>query len=208
MMAVAEIGAVRQYKPSVADYEQLEDAELVDLSRDGDLSAFDEIVRRHQDNITGLLFRFCPHRSDLEDLVQETMIKAYKNLGKWKQSAPLANWLKKIAVNTGYDYFRKKSRQPASLADASGEANEIALEQLEDRAEAKRRSPYTEEVQRLLSTLPADDRTVLTLQYLHDMPLQEIADQMNWGLSKTKIKSFRAKRKLKEKLKIYGISRI
>jgi len=114
--------------------------------------------------------------------------------------------LKKIAVNTGYDYFRKKSRQPASLADKSGEANDIALEQLEDRAEARRKSPYTEEVQRLLATLPADDRTVLTLQYLRDMPLQEIADQMDWGLSKTKIKSFRAKRKLKEKLKIYGIS--
>ena len=59
-----------------------------------------------------------------------------------------------------------------------------------------------------VASLPPDDRTLLTLQYLHDMPLQEIAEQMNWGLSKTKIKSFRAKRKLKEKLKIYGISRI
>jgi RNA polymerase sigma-70 factor (ECF subfamily) len=207
---MTEIGIAeeRVQNPSVADESQLEDAELVSLAREGDLSAFDEIVRRHQDNITGLLFRFCPHRSDLEDLVQETMIKAFKNLNKWKETAPFANWLKKIAVNTGYDYFRKKSRQPASLAESSGEANEIALEQLEDRAEARRRSPYTEEVQRLLATLPADDRTVLTLQYLHDMPLQEIADQMDWGLSKTKIKSFRAKRKLKEKLKIYGISRI
>lgn len=205
---MTEIGIREQtsQQRSVADYTQFEDVELVAQTRDGDLSAFDEIARRHQDNITGLLFRFCPHRSDLEDLVQETMIKAYKNLSKWKESAPFGSWLKKIAVNTGYDYFRKKSRQPASLADKSGEANEIALEQLEDRAEARRRSPYTEEVQRLLATLPADDRTVLTLQYLHDMPLQEIADQMDWGLSKTKIKSFRAKRKLKEKLKIYGIS--
>lgn len=198
----------RIYAESVTDYTNDDDSELVSQAREGDTSAFDELVRRHQDNITGLLFRFCPHRSDLEDMVQETMIKAFRNLEKWKQSAPFANWLKKIAVNTGYDYFRKKSRQPVSIADKSVEANEIALEQLEDRAEAKRRSPYTEEVQRLLATLPADDRTLLTLQYLHDMPLQEIAEQMNWGLSKTKIKSFRAKRKLKEKLKIYGISRI
>ncbi|MFT4588362.1 MAG: RNA polymerase sigma-70 factor (ECF subfamily) [Candidatus Binatia bacterium] len=207
-MTEISLGAKRIYAESVTDYTNDDDSELVAQARDGDTSAFDELVRRHQDNITGLLFRFCPHRSDLEDMVQETMIKAFRNLDKWKQSAPFANWLKKIAVNTGYDYFRKKSRQPVSIADKSVEANEIALEQLEDRAEAKRRSPYTEEVQRLLSTLPADDRTVLTLQYLHDMPLQEIAEQMNWGLSKTKIKSFRAKRKLKAKLKIYGISQI
>ncbi len=207
MMTELGIARERRQTQPVADYAQYEDAELVASARAGDLSAFDEIVRRHQDNITGLLFRFCPHRSDLEDLVQETMIKAFKNLAKWKENAPFENWLKKIAVNTGYDYFRKKSRQPASLADKSAEANEIALEQLEDRAEARRRSPYTEEVHRLLATLPPDDRTVLTLQYLHDMPLQEIAEQMDWGLSKTKIKSFRAKRKLKEKLKTYGISR-
>lgn len=207
-MTEIEVRTERTYAESVTDYSNDDDSDLVSQARDGDTSAFDELVRRYQDNITGLLFRFCPHRSDLEDMVQETMIKAYRNLDKWKQTAPFANWLKKIAVNTGYDYFRKKSRQPVSIADKSVEANEIALEQLEDRAEAKRRSPYTEEVQRLLATLPADDRTVLTLQYLHDMPLQEIAEQMDWGLSKTKIKSFRAKRKLKEKLKHYGISRI
>lgn len=182
------------------------DTDLVEQSRQGDLTAYDMLVRRYQEQITGLLFRFCPQRSDLEDLVQETFIKAFRNLDKWKETASFGSWLKKIAVNTGYDHYRKNNRQATRLILGSAEANEIALEQLEQRQETKTRSPYMEEVHRLLEHLKPDEKLVITLQYLEQLSLQEIADKLDWGLSKTKVKSFRAKKKLKDKLERHGIN--
>ncbi len=89
-----------------------EDEDLVRASLDGDLNAFDEVVRRHQSMITRCLYRFCPYQADLEDLVQETFVKAFRKLNSWQATAPFENWLRKIAYNTGYDYFRKNSQQP------------------------------------------------------------------------------------------------
>ncbi len=192
---------------SKTDESVVSDTELVALAREGDLSAYDVLVSRYQESITGLLFRFCPHRSDLEDLVQEALIKAFRNLDKWRETASFGSWLKKIAVNTGYDYYRKSNRQATSLVLGSAEANEIALEQLEEKQETKTRSPYMEEVHRVIGSLKPDEKLVITLQYLEQMPLQEIAEKLDWGLSKTKVKSFRAKKKLKDKLKRYGITK-
>lgn len=187
------------------DEATVDDAELVQKAVAGDLDAYDELVRRYQSLITGLLYRFCPHRSELEDLVQETMIKAYRNLDKWKATASYSSWLKKIAINTGYDYFRKNQRQPVALAGR--EESDDILSNLTCQSEATQRG-RVEEVQRLLSDLSAEDRLLLTLQYLEGLQLNEIAEKLNWGLSKAKVKSFRAKKKLQSKLSEYGITEI
>ena len=119
------------------------------------------------------------------------MIKAYRNLDKWKATASYSSWLKKIAINTGYDYFRKNQRQPVALAGR--EESDDILSNLTCQSEATQRG-RVEEVQRLLSDLSAEDRLLLTLQYLEGLQLNEIAEKLNWGLSKAKVKSFRAKR--------------
>ena len=64
----------------------------------------------------------------------------------------------------------------------------------------------TEQAQKVLALLHSEDRLLLTLQYLEELPLAEIAAQMGWGLSKTKVKSFRARKKLKKLLINNGIA--
>ncbi len=188
------------------DYTASTDEELVNESLNGDLNAFDEIVQRHQTMITRCLFRFCPYQADLEDLVQDTFIKSFRKLGSWKATAPFENWLRKIAYNTGYDYFRKNSRNPASIATGNAEESELTLERLTETVDQRHAYEMTEQAQKALALLNDDERQLLTLQYLEELPLGEIAELMGWGLSKTKVKSFRARKKLKKLLTNNGIA--
>lgn len=186
--------------------EPVTDKELVERARDGDLSSFDELVLRHQGMISRCLFRFCPHQADLEDLVQDSFIKAFRKLHLWKPTAPFEHWLRRIAYNTGHDYFRRSKRTPVALASRGGESNELELERLADRTNIQEEYQITEQVQQLLSELPADDRLLLTMHYLEERPLAEVAEATGWSLSKTKVKSFRAKKKLRKLLNRYDIS--
>jgi len=165
------------------------------------LDAFDELVRRHQAGIARCLYRFCPNGADLEDLAQETFVKAYRRLDLWRPEAPFANWLRRIAYNAGYDYFRRSRRNPASVSRPLSEAEERAFEQLPSpERDARLDRESLELVQKILSGLAPDERTLLTLQYLEGLSLAEIAEQMGWSLSNAKVKSFRARRKLQSQL--------
>lgn len=191
--------------PMDDDLTSQEDARLVAAAREGNLHAFDEIVRRHQADLARSLYRFCPHPADLEDLVQETFIKAYRKLDTWKPDAPLIHWLKRIAYNTGYDFFRRRGRNPVALADQAGENTE-RLDRLHAASDHPAREVgRVEQVQQLLATLPPDERTLLTLQYLEELSLRDIARQLGWSLAKAKVKSHRARAKLKQTLARHGI---
>jgi len=186
---------------------ELQDEELVNhLKHSNDTRAFDELVRRHQSTILNVLYHFCPYHSELEDLAQEAFIKAYRKIDQWSPSGEFIHWLKRIAYNTGYDYFRKNKRNPIRLADTKkDEENEYQLERIVDNNDNIQESENTELVQKILSHLAADDRMLLTLQYLKELSIAEIADQMGWTESKTKVRSFRAKKKLKKVLERYEI---
>lgn len=200
----------RVYQPEsetpMLDYSVSSDEDLVKASIEGDLTAFDEIVRRHQSMITRCLYRFCPYQADLEDLVQETFVKAFRKLSSWQATAPFENWLRKIAYNSGYDYFRKNSRNPASISTNNSEETDFVLQTLSEERDERNAYEMTEQAQKILGLLQHEERLLLTLQYLEEMSLAEIADQMGWGLSKTKVKSFRARRKLRKILINNGIA--
>ena len=198
-----------RHEPELAtfmrDYDAATDRELVTASLDGDLSAFDEIVRRHQAMLSRCLYRFCPYRADLEDLVQEAFIKCFRKLSSWEPTAPFENWLRKIAYNTGYDYFRKNSRNPASIAVDNSEETEFVLGTLSEKTDQRHSFEMTEQAQKILALLPLDERQILTLQYLEELAIADIAEMMGWGLSKTKVKSFRARKKLRKILTEHGL---
>lgn len=199
-----------EYQPEsvqyMRDYSASIDEDLVKASLDGDLNAFDEVVRRHQSMITRCLYRFCPYQADLEDLVQDTFVKAFRKLDSWQATAPFENWLRKIAFNTGYDYFRKNSRNPASISVNHSEESDYVLETLSEDKDQRRSYEMTEQAQKVLALLHSEERLLLTLQYLEELPLADIATQMGWGLSKTKVKSFRARKKLRKLLINNGIA--
>jgi len=152
------------------------------------------------------LFKFCPHQSELEDLVQSAFIKAFNNLDKWRPSGTFKAWLMRVAVNTGYDYYRKRKNEPISLAQRVEKDTELdPLENLVGSGEEKPSHPNADLIEQVLLNLKAEDRLVVTLQYYEEYSLSEIAEQMGWSLSNTKVKSHRARKKLEKILTRYGI---
>lgn len=170
------------------------DLTLALSARDGDTSAFGELVGRHQAMLAGLLHRFSVTSADLEDMVQDTFIKAWRALPDWEPRQPFSHWLKRIGVRTGLEFCRKNRR---SRIDFRSEPPD---------AEAAPESPAEAlgEAQALLAMLPPEDRALLTLIHLDGMSMEEAASHFGWSRANAKIKAFRARHSLRKILERHG----
>lgn len=176
--------------------------QLVEQSIQGDLAAYDEIVRRYQQSVAASLYRFSNNHADLEDLVQETFIRAYQKLDKWMNTASLLSWIRKIGYNLSYDYLRKQKRNPlANRADESGvreqEGNTARHEIADDSPPENSQYDTNDLVKWLLTQLRADEAMVVSMFYLDQLSTQEIAERTGWSLSKVKVATHRSRKKLK-----------
>lgn len=181
------------------------DLPLVRLAQSGDLDAFDQLILRHQSTMTALLHRFAPTRADLEDLVQETFVKAWQGLPAWQPLRPFLHWLKRIAVRCGLEFCRRQQRSPLARSVPPTSDGRNALDDLpaEPSACGAQRDALAE-AQFVLSHLPPEDRALLTLLHLEQMPLAEIAQHFGWSRINAKVKAFRARQRLKTLLQRHG----
>lgn len=178
---------------------------LIRQAQAGDMDAFDEIVRRHQPLMTALLHRFAPARADLEDLVQETFVKAWQALPAWQPERPFLHWLKRIAVRTGLEFYRRRQRSPMGrLAEPSPDGRHPLDDLPADATGSAAAQGALEEAQFILSHLPPEDRALLTLLHLEQMPLAEIAQHFGWSRINAKVKAYRARQRLHTILKRHG----
>lgn len=179
-----------------------EDLVLVRAAQAGDLDAFDQIITRHQSTMTAMLHRFATNRADLEDMVQETFVRAWRALPQWRPDKPFLHWLKRIAANIGLEFCRRHQRSPFSrLVQPTEDAHPLDHIASEESAAA---GESLASAQFILSHLPPDDRALLTLLHLEQMPLSEIAAHFGWSKVKAKVKAFRARQRLKTILTRHG----
>lgn len=188
--------------PAPSDSLMDDDLVLVQAAQAGDLNAFDQIITRHQSTVTAMLHRFSASRADLEDMVQETFVRAWRALPQWRPDRPFLHWLKRIAANIGLEFCRRHQRSPFSrLVQPTEEGHP-----LDHIASHEGASPGNDlaGVQFILSHLPPDDRALLTLLHLEQLPLNEIASHFGWSKVKAKVKAFRARQRLKTILTHHG----
>ena len=174
------------------------DEALVASAQAGDHEAFARLVRRHQGMVAGLLYRFVGSAVDVEDLAQETFLRAYRQLPRWRPEAPFVHWLRRVAVNVGRDHYRARSRRPESLP-----LDEAHLPPGEDGASAVRAAAASE-VRAVLRELPENDCLLLTLHFLEGMTFHEIGGHFGWSAVATRVRAFRARRKLHQLLLRHG----
>jgi RNA polymerase sigma-70 factor (ECF subfamily) len=181
-----------------------EDEQLVLWSMKGNLTAYDEIVRRYQQYMASCLYRFCATQADLEDLVQETFIRAFRKLNKWKPQYPFRSWLRKIGFNLGYDYLRKNRRNPLFLQkDAvvsdSGDETQNPIERISDSDTDHSKLEGTRDlIAWLLAHLKPDEAMIISLMYVDQLSVLEISERTGWSESKIKVKAHRTRGKLKK----------
>lgn len=167
----------------------------------GDHRAFERLVRRYDKVIAGHLWRFTRDGSELEELVQDTFVEAYKSLKSFKGNAPFSAWLRTIATRAGYRLWKSKRRSSRHIGEAELDIDTLASAQESTPSEA------AEYVHRVLERLNPEDRVVLTLLYFEDLDTREIAKELGWSRSLVKVRAHRARKKLKKYLEQAGFGR-
>lgn len=188
-----------------ASSSNLTDQELVGQVVGGDGAAFGVIVQRHQDRLYNTVYRLVGSADDARDLVQDTFVKAFENLGSFRGGSSLYTWLFRIAVNTSLSHRRKRKWvQLGAPADDEGEANPEAA--IVDPASCNPAdSLVTAEteamVQEAISSLDDEHRTVVVLRDIQHCDYHEIAEILEVPTGTVKSRLHRARLMLRERLK-------
>jgi RNA polymerase sigma factor (sigma-70 family) len=178
---------------------KLTDIELIDQSLAGDQGAYAALIKRHQRFVFTLALRFAKGREDAEEIAQDCFVKAYRSLAQFNRQSKFSTWLYTIVYTTAMTFLRKKRVDTTSIDD---EGTFIQLENqssgLENNlAEQKSRSFYLNQA---IEQLLPDDAMIITLFYKGEQSLEEIAEAMGMEANTVKVKLFRARQRLKEKL--------
>ena len=178
--------------------------ELARLARDGDDSAFAEIVRRYSPRVFSFASRFFRQRNQVEDAAQEVFLKAFTELGSFEGRGSMEGWLTRITTNTCLNILRSLKRRPELRSSDLDEGEQEWLDhKMATIAGERHRSDEhgliaADLAARVLSTLPADDQIVLTMMDGQDASVKEIVEATGWSESKVKVKAFRARKKMRE----------
>jgi len=178
---------------------EAEDRLDIQASLLGDGEAFARLVRRYDAVAARRMWRFTRDRLEHEALVQDVWVEVYLSLSGYKGRAPFSHWLSKVAVRTGYRFWKHRDRAGKRRA-ALAEADRAAW----DRPDTLEPSEAAEALQRVLAMLPAKDRLILSLFYLDECNIAEIAEQTGWTRAMIKVRLHRARRKLKARLTAMG----
>jgi len=178
---------------------KLSDIALIERVLGGDQSAYAELVRRHQRFVFTLAMRFAKNREDAEEIAQDSFIKAYRSLSAFQGNSKFTTWMYSIVYTTAMTFLRKKRVDTTSIDD---ENTYIQLESTHgsfdnNTAEKKSRSYY---LNLAISQLLPDDAAIITLFYNGEQSLEEIAATMGMETNTVKVKLFRARQRLKDKL--------
>ncbi len=180
------------------------EAELVRRAQGGDVAAYEELVRTHQQRVFAVVGGILRWREDVEDIVQQVLIKAYFSLRRFDQRSAFGTWLYKIAVNECWDYLRKKKvRRLVYEADMSEEQvrqldgiSETALGAVKPREDAGRRAEQRDLLDRLLGELDKRDALMLVMKEIEGFSVEEIGAVLDLNVNTVKVRLFRARGRL------------
>jgi RNA polymerase sigma-70 factor (ECF subfamily) len=182
------------------------DTEIVQQIIEGDIDAFENLMKRHQDLVVRIVKRHV-RPNDIEDSIQDVFVRAYRSLHTFAHKGDFRHWISSIAIRTCHDYWRKVYRSKevsmsalsekhhhwleAVLSNKSGQS----IEEKGSQREAKELLDWA------LAKLSPEDRMVLELVYLEDLSVKDAAGLLGWSVTNVKVRSFRSRKKLKKLLR-------
>lgn len=173
-------------------------AALVDAARGGDRAAFDELVRVTSAETYTLAVRLVGDEEDAKDVVQETYLRAYRGLDRFRGDAQFSTWLYRITANCAATHLgRRRRHRHDPLPD-----DDVVVD-TDPRRDPEARADLAAERDHLtaaLSDLPPRLRAVIVLRDIYDLPHEAIAAELGISTSAAKVRLHRARRKLREAL--------
>ena len=182
------------------------DNELIARVLKGNAASFEPLVRKYSARIFATARRYARLEDEVEDIVQEVWLKAYRKLSTFQGSAPFEHWLMRLSVRTCYDFLRSHQRnRESSFSDlTAGEQDWLetfvhAPDQAPEDTEAARQL-----VARVLDQLPPPARLIITLLEIEDRSVNEISRLTGWSVPLVKVRAFRARAQMKRILAKIG----
>jgi RNA polymerase sigma-70 factor, ECF subfamily len=164
---------------------QVEDSILVRAAQNGDVDAFEELVRRYQTSIYRVALRMLGSRADAQDAVQETFVRAWRALPRFRHDSAISTWLYRIVTRRALD--RIASRR------STGTLEEVEVEAGPDPAQAAEHQERLRAIRRAIAKLPPDQRAALVLREFEGLSYQEVAQVLGASVPAVKTRIHRAR---------------
>ena len=177
-----------------------DDAAAVSKARGGDEDAFRVLVERHTRGVYRLAYRMTGKPEDAEDVVQETFVRAYRQLGRFEERSNFATWLYRIGFNCAIDYMRARphresNEEPETLERISGHGHGPGIDDLVYAGQ------ISERVQDALNALSEQERAAFLMRHYHGHSIEEICGALNLKTNAAKHSIFRAVKKMRVALR-------
>ncbi len=173
------------------------DAQLVVRVQQGDRRAFDLLFLKYRHRIHSLASRFVRDPDEVQDVVQEAFIKAYRALGSFRGESAFYTWLYRIAINTAKNYLVSRSRRPPGadidIEDAEHVDGGWALRDIDDPESQLMTEQLRQAIEEAIRRLPEDLRVALTLREFDGLSYEEIAAAMQCPVGTVRSRIFRAR---------------
>lgn len=185
------------------------DDELVAAARGGNQAAFTQLFERYRQLVSRLGYRFFTRREQVEEIVQESFIKAYFALEDYQggNDKSFVSWLTRITVRTCYDELRRQQRRSEnSIGDLTEDESAYINDRLRDWSTGgniEGAAVSRDLANKLLSRLRPEDRIVVSLLKMEELSIAEVAEVMGWSTAKVKMRSHRAQQGLRRLLRKY-----
>ena len=167
---------------------------LIAMCKEGNPHAYTGLYNQHAKYVYNAICRYVEHTAEAEDILQETFVDAYRDIGDLNNADSFGGWVKRIAINKAINWLRKKKLMLIELEPEKTIAAEEPID--EDDFE------YTmSKVSEAIEALPITYRTVFQLYAIENIPQQEIAQLLGMTHTGVRTQYFRAKNRLLETLK-------
>jgi RNA polymerase sigma factor (sigma-70 family) len=180
------------------------DVFLVTAAKDGDHQAYAELCRRHSKKILQTILRITRDIADAEDTLQETLLKAYVNIGRFEERSAFSSWLTRIAINSALMLSRKKRSHYVHSLEGGLDGDDIKLPEPTETAHNPEEScilnALENECARAIRYLSPTLRVVAQIRYREDASVAQIAEMLGISESAVKSRLLRAKSKIRAHL--------
>lgn len=182
-----------------ASESSLEDDQYVQRAIGGDQDAFKMLMNKYQKPLYYHIVKMVKNHEQVEDIIQESFVKAFSNLGSYNTNYAFSTWLYRITTNHTIDYLRKKKLQTTSINEPVRAKDGEMQFQIVGSAETDRKIIRKERkkiVSEAIENLPEKYREVIQMRHLEEMSYQEISEELDLPLGTVKAHLFRAREML------------
>lgn len=174
------------------------DINILNRIRMGDKSAYKELINRHKDYAFTVAYRILNNREDAEEVAQDAFMQVFGALSSFNADSKFTTWFYRIVFNAA---LMQKRKNKVELVDIQNSSDAFLVKHSSDSAEDLQKNERKMAIQKALRNLSADDTTMITLFYLKELSLEEIAEITKISAETAKVKIHRARKRLSEEMK-------